>query len=177
MILNDLQVKVINNFLNLWVTELANKYLNKIKYHFKKNEVDEIVLKYLDNSVYLSVEKIDIKNNKRNKSIKKMNSKELIKFKKATEKQNSYSKMFKELSYIYAIIKEEELQINLFNMLYNSYNKNEEKINEKDIYKKISIELLTKNQNLFNFQDSDFNNIMPSIDDIKNTVINVFKEY
>lgn len=38
-------------------------------------------------------------------------------------------------------------------------------------------EFLTKNQNLFNFQDSDFNNMMPSIDDIKNTVINVFKEY
>lgn len=61
MNLNDLQVKTVNNFLNLLILEIANSYLKQLK-KFKAKEVDEILLKFLDESVFLAEETIDITN-------------------------------------------------------------------------------------------------------------------
>lgn len=156
MKLNKLQVRVINNFLNLLVVEIANNYLDKLK-NFRADEVDEIVLKFLDNSIFLAQEKIDIMNEERNSSIVKMSNKEIKKFEKATSKRNSYSNLFKMLNFIYIVIKEEEEQKILFNNLYSWYDKREDDLNQNqdlDIYKEIKpwIRNYNTNSNLYSGQ-------------------------
>jgi len=87
MKLNDLQIKVVNNFLNLLVLEIADSYLNQLK-KFKAKEVDEILLKFLDNAVFLAEETIDITNIKLTSHIRKITTKEQEKFKKAFAKKH-----------------------------------------------------------------------------------------
>lgn len=152
MKLNDLQVRVMNNFLNLLVIEIANNYLNKLK-NFKAKEVDEIVLKFLDNSVFLADEKIDITNNDLNSRIVKLTVKEQKMFEKALSKKNSYSNMCAMLNFIYVLIKEEDKQEIWFKKLYNWYDTNETKLlnnQDVDIYKEIKPWLLIDKSNIYN---------------------------
>lgn len=145
MNLNDLQVKVVNNFLNLLVLEIADNYLNQLK-NFKPKEVDEILLKFLDNSVFLAVETIDITNIKLSSDIKKITTKEQEQFKKAFAKKTSYSNMCIMLNFIYSVIKEKDKQEQLFNNLYQWYEEKEDILIKEniDIYKEIKPWLLTK---------------------------------
>ena len=146
MKLNNLQIKVVNNFLNLLVLEIANNYLNQLK-KFKANTVDEILLKFLDESVFLAEATIDITNIKLASDIRKMTTKEKNQFKKAFDKKTSYSSMCIKLNFIYSVIKEKDKQEELFNNLYKWYETKEDTLIEKDIdiYKEIKPWLLTNN--------------------------------
>ena len=151
MKLNDLQIKVVNNFLNLLVLEIADSYLNQLK-KFKAKEVDEILLKFLDNAVFLAEETIDITNIKLTSHIRKITTKEQEKFKKAFVKKTSYSNMCLMLNFIYSVIKEKNKQEELFNNLYQWYETKENILIEKDIdiYKEVKPWLLTNKNMTYN---------------------------
>lgn len=129
MELKNLKINVINNFLNLLAIKLSEDYLKKLK-NFQKNEVDELVLQFLDQSVFLAQEGIDITNQQRNEKIKKMNAKKAKKMNKALSKNSPYSNMCRSLNFIYVVVKEEEKQEELFNNLYHWYDKYEDKISD-----------------------------------------------
>lgn len=71
----NLKTKVLNNFLNLLAINLADTYLETLK-KYKSKDVDELVLNFLDQVVYLVDEEIDITNVKNSSKISKMNTKQ-----------------------------------------------------------------------------------------------------
>ncbi|WJG71009.1 hypothetical protein [Spiroplasma ixodetis] len=158
----NLKTKVLNNFLNLLAINLADTYLETLK-KYKSKDVDELVLNFLDQIVYLVDEEIDITNVKNSSKISKMNTKQKEKFNNALRKDNKYRKMCSVLNFIYRVIKEEETQEQVFNNIYHFYEKsdaetleifsNDYKEKEKfDFFKEIKLKL--KNSNSFLYKSN-----------------------
>ncbi|MCL8209967.1 hypothetical protein [Spiroplasma attinicola] len=148
----ELQLKILNNFISININVLLDEYLNNL------NQCNyEIIFEYLDNLVELK--KLDDKFSIKDK-IFKMNVKKIEKLKKAFSKQKNIKSLCERLNFLLFLIVSKESQDTLFLNLLDYFNelktetieKNNNFININNLYEntKDKIKLLMPNNNLNN---------------------------
>lgn len=127
LIKKSLKINILNKFISICITELLDEYLNK--YVFCKNNIPEIILKYLDNLIYLMQleNKFSISH-----KLFKLSNREKIKIEKALKKSMKIKPLFEKLNILFNIIKNEELQDEVFIHLFNNFEEYNNKITENN---------------------------------------------
>ncbi|WP_342217547.1 hypothetical protein [Spiroplasma endosymbiont of Amphimallon solstitiale] len=141
--------------IDIVIIEIAEKYLDLLKKD-KGKDVPELILNYLDKSVILTKKNIKIKKYKN--KINDFSEKEINDIHIFLEKNTKYKNLFEELNFIFNFIKNEDLQIDVFNYWYNNFfldwknnefKKNrEQQINNNSIINKFITKYKTNNNYL-----------------------------
>lgn len=144
-------IDILNGFVNIIITDVANKYLKKLKKD-KKNP-HKLIENYLDNAVCLTEENVKIWNV--NKHINVMEDELKEEFNEIIKQDEEYELIVNELNFAFNLIKYEKIQIKVLNSLYEEFIKfndkqkneiielEEEKINFSSIMKKVNRKKIT----------------------------------
>lgn len=129
-------IEILNDFVNILITDVSNKYLKKLKKD-KKNP-HKLIEDYLDQAVILSEKGIIIWNNNH---ISTMNDEIRGEFNYWIEQDKEYKNLVNELNFAFNLIKSEKLQFKVLNSLYETFNKSSvnENVCEYKKYKNTNI--------------------------------------
>lgn len=121
-------IEILNSFINIIITDVADKYLKKLKKD-KKNP-HKLIENYLDQAVFLTEQEVKILEfNKQN--IDPMDSSVKNEFITLLHQDKEYEDLVKELNFAFNIIKHEELQFKVLNSLYDTFIELNKKENNK----------------------------------------------
>lgn len=119
---NVLKQKTLNHLVSNLLINVADEYLTKLKKD-KKNPPLEIQ-RFLNNSVYLTEQKINIK--KINNKIVKRSDKETKEFVKVMKENEDYKDLIIKFAFTLALIKDEELQERVIDKIYKDFQESKE---------------------------------------------------
>ncbi|WJG70698.1 hypothetical protein [Spiroplasma ixodetis] len=109
--------KVLNTFLNGFTTKIVNDYLHFLENN--KNDIPEIILDYLDQSIFLMRKKININKLKEKINIMEKNKSDIID--DFLIKNPNYKDLCNRLSFVLNVITIEKLQEKLFYQLCTEF--------------------------------------------------------
>lgn len=110
-------IEILNSFANIIISDVANKYLKKLKKD-KKNP-HKLIENYLDKAVFLSQEDIKIWVVQDRISVMKDEIKS--EFDQIVKQEKEYEDLVKELNFAFNLIKYEEVQIKVLKSIYDDF--------------------------------------------------------
>lgn len=115
---NKINSEILNGFVNMIISDVAQKYFLKLKEERKKPP--KLIEEYLDDSVYLLQKYKKIEISKMKNIINDLNQREQNEFKKIFETDKEYEFLCKELNFAYLLMVDEQLQEKTLELLYNN---------------------------------------------------------